>query len=212
MPWLLVAVSNTFLAVNRSIDRSVHIKKVMRFSEGDGTAAALAPKVPRAQPEGLKTRYQALGAPVGQIEVDASSDEDVEMSQAPLLLPSSETPKAGGNKKRKHGGTPNQEGTGSASAKKSKKARVDATSGSAPVPKAASPSRKSKKQTPIAPPSIPAMNGKISLPASSPVLSTRKAQSPSLDKLPSTQPTTSSKVVPKKVTPVAPPRFPGSSY
>jgi hypothetical protein len=184
----------------------------MRFNdEGATGAVASAPKIPRLQPKGLKARYQPLGvsaAPMGKIGFDASSDSegDVEMDEAPLALPSSETPKTA-NRKRKHGavgnGTPSQDEPGSASKKKSKKARLGA---SEPMPAASS---AIKKQTPIAPPSVPAMNGKTAPPASSPVLSTRKAQG-SPDKLPSTQPAMSSKVIPKKVTPVAPPKFPGS--
>ncbi|KAK0611537.1 DNA-directed RNA polymerase I subunit RPA34.5-domain-containing protein [Immersiella caudata] len=203
---------NKYKTLSRSVDRSVHIRKVMRFNE-EGTASAIAsaPKVPRPQPKGLKARYQPLGAPtapMGKIGIDASSEseEDIEMDEAPLALPSSETPKTA-NKKRKHGavgnGTPSQDAPGSASAKKSKKARVDA---SEPTPEASS---SKKKQTPIAPPYVPTMNGKTGPPASSPVLSTRKSQVSS-DKLPSTQPATFSKAIPKKVTPVAPPKFPGS--
>lgn len=200
--------------MNRSIDRSVHIKRVMRFNE-DGTAGSVAPRIPRPQPKGLKARYQPLGAPaapMGKIGVDTSSDseEDVQMGDAPLPLPSSETPKIA-NKKRKHGavgnGTPSQDGPGSASAKKSKKARVEAAAGSKSTSKDSS---SLKKQTPIPPPPVPSSNGKATLPASSPDLSTRKAQAPSPDKLPSTQPATSTKV-PKKVTPVVPPRFSGSN-
>jgi hypothetical protein len=206
---------NKYQTLNRSVERTVHIRKVMRFNDEDAAAAvasvASAPKIPRPQPKGLKARYQPLGvptAPMGKIGFDASSDseEDVEIDEVPLALPSSETPKTA-NKKRKHGavenGTPSQDEPGSASTKKSKKARVGASES---TPAASS---TAKKHTPIAPPSVPAMNGKAGPPASSPVLSTRKAPG-SPDKLPSTQPAMSSKVIPKKVTPVAPPKVPGS--
>ncbi|KAK4445002.1 DNA-directed RNA polymerase I subunit RPA34.5-domain-containing protein [Podospora aff. communis PSN243] len=206
---------NKYQTLNRSVERTIHIRKVMRFNDEDTAAAvasvASAPKIPRPQPKGLKARYQPLGvpaAPMGKIGFDASSDgeEDVEMDEAPLALPSSETPKTA-NKKRKHGavetGTPNQDEPGSASTKKSKKARVGASES---TPAASS---TAKKHTPIAPPSVPAMNGMAGPPASSPVLSTRKVPG-SPDKLPSTQPAMSSKIIPKKITPVAPPKVPGS--
>jgi len=213
----------TSSAVNRTIDRSIHVKKVMRFVEGaevESTVtltSSLTRKAPRPQPEGLRARFQAVGAPTAPLL--SVNNEDVEMSQAPLLLPGSETPRAE-NKKRKHGAveseTPTQDGTGSTSGKKSKKARVDATVVPSSAPRQSSPlagSQKSAKRTPIAPPPVPSVNGKAGRPTSSPIRPKQQVPAPSSQKLPSTQPTMSSnpdgeRASTKKVTPILPPAVP----
>ena len=67
-----------------------------------------APKrTPRPQPKGLKARYQPLGVNVSDTaarETD-SEVEDTEMTEAPVL-PTTETPKAAREKKRKQQETP----------------------------------------------------------------------------------------------------------
>lgn len=180
--------------MNQSVDRSLHITRVTRFAEereAEVAAAATSPATitnpPRAQPKGLKPRYQPFGVTnggTGNVEQDTSdNDEDVEMAQAPPLA-KSDTPKKAA-KKRKHGdvekGTPNKEETASTSVKKSKKARVDSTKAAdpepaevaqQPEPAQSSPVKKSKgkdksrkkesasapaKVTPILPPAVPSM-------------------------------------------------------
>jgi len=189
----------------------------MRFNQ-DGTqeesrttTATSTSKGLRPQPKGMKIRYQPLGVTdllPGQMGPSngAQSDEDVEMSQAPPLPTG--TPKAGG-KKRKHGvveyGTPSKESTEPSSTKKSKKVRINET------PSVAS-TQKPTKQTPIAPPAIPALNGGSSRlntkAASSPVVPRKKAASN--QDLPSTQPPKANGTnAPKKVTPILPPAVPG---
>jgi hypothetical protein len=190
----------------------------MRFNQ-DGTqevsrttTATTTTKGLRPQPKGMKIRYQPLGVTnllPGQMGPSngAQSDEDVEMSQAPPLP--SGTPKAGG-KKRKHGvvedGTPSRESAEPSSTKKPKKVRINET------PSVASTQKRPTKQTPIAPPAIPALNGGSSRlntkAASSPVVSRKKAASN--QDVPSTQPIKANGTnAPKKVTPILPPTVPG---
>lgn len=187
----------------------------MRFNQ-DGTqevsqttTATTTNKGLRPQPKGMKIRYQPLGVTnvlPGQMGPSngAQSDEDVEMTQAPPLP--SGTPKAGG-KKRKHvveDATPGQ--AEPSSTKKSKKVRITET------PSAASTQKKPTKQTPIAPPAIPALNGGSSRlntkAAPSPVVSRKKATAN--QDLASTQPAKANgTTAPKKVTPILPPAVPG---
>ncbi|KAK0725388.1 DNA-directed RNA polymerase I subunit RPA34.5-domain-containing protein [Lasiosphaeris hirsuta] len=208
---------NKYETLNRPIDRAVHIKRVTRFSQdGDGESAAWTAtstgksKPPRAQPKGLKARYQPLGVPSnvsmgGNIRMTTSSsgdeDEDVEMAQAPPASSSgtnvtSVTPKVGN--KRKHGaveiGTPGQEVTTSVSTKKVKKARFDTSEAPPSTPKAG---KKGVKQTPVAPPLVPGLNGATS---SSSALAMRSSNS----KTPAGE-----KRALKKETPVPPPAVPG---
>ncbi|KAK5661724.1 hypothetical protein OQA88_9824 [Cercophora sp. LCS_1] len=198
------------------VDRSIHIKTITRFGDDATQAALVAPptqKTPRAQPKGLKARYQPLGAPptpMGKISVDASSNsEDVDMDDAPLPLPSSETPK-GDNKKRKHSTveTPGQGTTSSSGKRGTKKARVDVatsvTPGASSQPSEASKtSKKAFKETPIAPP-IVGRAASSPAPAKRPSVATPSG-------LPNTQPTKSQRAVPSKVTPIRPPTVPGVS-
>lgn len=188
----------------------------MRFNhdgtqeESQTTTATTTNNGLRPQPKGMKIRYQPLGVTnllPGQMGPSngAQSDEDVEMTQAPPLP--SGTPKAGG-KKRKHvveEATPGKESAEASSTKKAKKVRITET------PSAASTQKKPTKQTPIAPPAIPALNGGSSRlntkPASSPAVSRKKATD-----VPSAQPAKANgTTVPKKVTPILPPAVPGSS-
>lgn len=194
--------------VNHSVDRVLHITRVMRFGEdGDSELASAATSVARPQPKGLKARYQPFGVAngtTGNLGVDASGDnEDVEMTQAPPL-PSgsadakSDTPKAA--KKRKHGdvekATPNKEAATSTPAKKSKKARVDSSNAQAvePLPS------KAVKQTPIVPP-VPPTSAKTAA-------SLEPSQSSSTKKSKKKGPASSETKKPSKVTPVLPPVVP----
>ena len=187
--------------VNQSVDRVLHITRVMRFGEdGDSELASAATSVARPQPKGLKARYQPFGVngTKGSLGVDASGDdEDVEMTQAPPLLSgSADTPKVA--KKRKHGdvekATPNKEAAVSTPAKKSKKARVDSSNTPAvePLPS------KAVKQTPIVPP-VPPTSAKTAAPL-------EPSQSSSTKK---SKKTSSETKKPSKVTPVLPPAVPG---
>jgi len=91
---------------------------------------------------------------MGNIGSDASSDEeDVEMTQAPALLTSTPGSK---NKKRKHdGATPE-----TVKAIKNKKARVDGSAGTpkqTPIAPPVVPANGLKKVTPVLPPAVPGM-------------------------------------------------------
>ncbi|KAK1831271.1 DNA-directed RNA polymerase I subunit RPA34.5-domain-containing protein [Podospora conica] len=201
-----------------AVDNTVHITHAMRFNQ-DGsleydkltTAATTTNRGLRPQPMGMKIRNQPLGVTnllPGQMGPSngAQSDEDVEMSLAPPLP--SATPKAVG-KKRKHGvvedATPGKGSAEPASTKKSKKVRIDETPG------VAASQKKPTKQTPIAPPAIPALNGGSSRlntkAASSPIVPRKKATSN--QNLPSTQPAKANGTAPKKVTPIPAPALPG---
>lgn len=186
--------------VSHSVDRVFHITRTTLFDEDQETQADSISAPPavfaqaRPQPKGLKARYQPFGV---KVKIEDASDEDVddvEMTQAPPLKDAtSDTPKKAA-KKRKHGdvekGTPSKEETTATPAKKSKKPRVDS----------------SKKQTPIAPPSIPPVdNAKPAKAAATPdVSSTKKSKSKKKD-----AEAKSSVKTPAKVTPIPPP-IPGS--
>ena len=58
----------------------MQVKKITQL--GSDTSAGPAPKpAPRAQPAGLKARYQPIG--VNEPMANASDEEDVEMAEAP---------------------------------------------------------------------------------------------------------------------------------
>ncbi|KAG5746312.1 hypothetical protein H9Q70_011000 [Fusarium xylarioides] len=68
--------------VTKQIDQVMQVKKITQL--GSTKSVAPVPKpAPRAQPAGLKARYQPIGVnePMGSIE----DDEDVEMGDAPVL-------------------------------------------------------------------------------------------------------------------------------
>ncbi|KAK3319894.1 DNA-directed RNA polymerase I subunit RPA34.5-domain-containing protein [Cercophora scortea] len=171
-----------YQSLGQSLDKAIHIKRVTRVFQGESSTAVTpaTSKPKRPQPKGLKARYIPIGAQ-SAVEADAASesDEDVEMTQAPALLPGSSAKSAdtpdGKSKKRK-------QGAAEESTKKSKKPRVDAAT---PAKVNDSSSKKAIKQTPIAPPTIPTLNG-----------------------TPSTQSKSINGIV-KKVTPVLPPSVPG---
>ncbi|KAK3321591.1 DNA-directed RNA polymerase I subunit RPA34.5-domain-containing protein [Apodospora peruviana] len=191
-----------FETSKRPIDQALHLKKVTRFAQGgiiNQPAPAITAKAPRPQPKGLKARFAPIGAsdaPMGKIGAseNSESDEDVEMSQVPLLLPSSGSVETPGTKtkKRKHAAAEKPGAETPASSKKSKKkARVDAL-GTPAAGTQDSASKKAAKETPIASP-IP-VNGESS------------SQVPN-----SSQPKTINgvKSALKKETPILPPSIPG---
>ena len=190
----------------------MHITRVTRFGqEGESNLAPTATssttltKAPRPQPKGLKARYQPFGVTngaTGNVGVDASDDEDVEMAQAPPM-PSisaakskSDTPKAA--KKRKHGdvekATPSKEEVVATPVKKSKKARVDSSSTQA------------VKVTPVLPP-VPGSSAKTVAPPE-PEQASPVKKSKSKDKSKKKDSASTETKKPPKVTPVLPPAVP----
>jgi hypothetical protein len=173
---------------------------VTRFGEEDETGPALATasatavtKAPRPQPKNLKARYQPFGVAngsAGPIGVDASDDDDVEMTQAPPLNAKSSTPKKAA-KKRKHGdvekGSANPQDTASTPVKKPKKARVESSNIEQVDPS-------------------PAKAAKITTPEPSPVKKS-KGKDKSKKKASTEEPSEFKK--PPKVTPILPPAVPG---
>lgn len=174
--------------MNSAVD-SMLVKKVMHFNTDDSDEQSfnsVASKTPRAQPPGLKARYQPLGVP-------PVYDSDIEMI-APQPLTNSNTPKTE-TKKRKLGVN---EGSASPAANKSKKARLDATAVSASTSKQNSNG-------------VAASNLLSKQPASSPIVS-RSVAAASSSLVSSTQPSGSkakSFTIPAKVTPVPLPSVPG---
>ncbi|KAF5617561.1 SRP40-suppressor of mutant AC40 of RNA polymerase I and III [Fusarium sp. NRRL 52700] len=77
----------------RQIDQVMQVKKITRLGSTNSVVPVPKP-APRAQPAGLKARYQPIGVnePMGSI----GDDEDVEMGDAPVL-----STKAAKEKKRK---------------------------------------------------------------------------------------------------------------
>ncbi|KAK3376708.1 DNA-directed RNA polymerase I subunit RPA34.5-domain-containing protein [Lasiosphaeria ovina] len=202
-------------SLQRPIDRVLHIKRVTHFNmEGESALLAAAPKLPRPQPEGLKVRYRPIGisdGADGKTGTGASSpesDNDVEMTQAPPAGISSETPEKK-TKKRKHDvvdkGTPGLEDSTSASATKTKKARVGqskaaaASQGSTPA--------KTIKQTPVVPPTVPSVNGNSASARKAVIAKEKNVETPS--KSSQSKTITGPKSDSKKVTPVHPPSVPG---
>lgn len=168
------------------------VKKVMHFNTQDdneqsSNSVAEREKTPRAQPSGLKARYQPLGVP-------PLSDSEIEMIAPPQPSINAKTPKIG-TKKRKLGV---DAGSASPAPKKSKKARLDATSVSASTSKQVSNG-------------VAASKAFSKQPASSPVMS-RSVPTASSSRVSSTQPSGSKNktfTIPAKVTPVPLPSVPG---
>ena len=131
-----------------------------RFGENNTTSVAVTQSQtaivpPRPQPKGLKARYLPMG-----VAATHSDNEDTPMTEASASTAKSTTatPKAKGEKKRKHATT----GDGSSqqekadSSKKVKKARV------------AEPTHSASKITPILPPAIPDFSSSMTAPAATP--------------------------------------------
>ena len=158
-------VRTHFFLVQRPVDQAIHLKRVTRtrFEESAQVAPTpVATSLPKAQPKGMRARYAPPGvgdALVGEIGIDASDNEDVEMAEPAPAAPSTgptNTPKPRSTKKRKlEAETPGQDKATPASTKKTKKAKVDATP--------AASSKKAVKQTPVAAPPLPSsqLNGSV---------------------------------------------------
>lgn len=220
--------------MNHPVNTVLHIRRVTRFghdgesqsSSAVATTSTAISNAPRPQPKGLKARYVPFGVPnggTGDAGAAADSDGDVEMTHAPPLLTGSaadtkdDTPKKAA-KKRKHGdvekGALGQEEAAS-TPKKSKKARVEDSS----TPAVDGSSAKATKQTPIAPPPIPALasttsvrNQESSEPAKPSPAPTKKSKNKDKATKKESAPAQAKPADPKKpvkVTPVMPPAVPG---
>lgn len=187
----------------------MHLKRVTQFSQnGESrlsltqTAHTSTARPPRPQPKGLKARFQPIGVTngsIGTIGAD-TSDEDVDMTEAPALPSSQKTPAkkskskdaetTTGKKKRKldaaMDATPTRGADTPGSSKQSKKARLEPQ----PTPKAKSeaPSTAAGKVTPIVPPVVPNIRRESS--SQAPPASTPSSSKPPKAKvLPASQPT-----------------------
>ncbi|KAL2674996.1 hypothetical protein Neosp_011176 [[Neocosmospora] mangrovei] len=83
---------------SKQVDQVMQVKKITQLGANSNVGPA-AKNTPRAQPSGLKARYQPIGVnePMGTIGDDEAGEEDVEMTEAPTV--STKTPKK--DKKRK---------------------------------------------------------------------------------------------------------------
>ena len=103
-------LTNTYIAP-RQPDQVMHVRRITQLGADRVAVGPSEKRAPRAQPKGLKARYQPIGVngPMGKIGMDTGSDdEDTEMAEAPALhatadaSPDKTTKK---DKKRKQKGT-----------------------------------------------------------------------------------------------------------
>lgn len=209
--------------MSRGLNDTVHLRRIAKFGP-DGAISATAtdeytptPKPIRQQPQNLKPRFTPIGVPTatpppveslktrpalatetGESEVDSDQDmTDVGKSQMPETPTrpkgSKKSSATNGMLKRKH---PEDEGDKSTSAKASTK-RAKTT-------KSSTAKSSSTKETPVQPPTQPALsNGKSSNASTAAIKS--KAKPAKKDKKDSRK----SSVLPSKLTPVPVPSIPG---
>ncbi|PNY28953.1 Uncharacterized protein TCAP_01124 [Tolypocladium capitatum] len=85
------ADSTQYHKAPRRLDQVMHVRRITQLGADGADSATVGPsekRAPRAQPKGLKARYQPIGvnAPMGKIGMDTGSDdEDTEMAEAPVL-------------------------------------------------------------------------------------------------------------------------------
>lgn len=117
-------------AASKQVDQVMQVKKITQLGANSSVGPAARP-TPRAQPAGLKARYQPIGVsePMGTIGDDESGEEDIEMTEAPTL--STKTTKK--DKKRKSKETPAQDIPDTSASSKAKKQRKGSESVAEPA-------------------------------------------------------------------------------
>lgn len=180
---------NKYETIPATVDRVLHITRTTHFDQPTTLPAPPAP--PRPQPKGLKARYTPFGVTNnGPCVIGEESDDDSDVEMAETAAPSTSAAESKAAKKKRR----LSEQAAATPDKKSKKAKTDTSTPAAPPSSTA----KALKETPIAPPALPSLNG--STPAIGSV-----SKSKSKDK--TKKSTTDSKA--SKVTPVPPPSVPG---
>ncbi|POR32028.1 Uncharacterized protein TPAR_07760 [Tolypocladium paradoxum] len=82
------ADSTQYQRAPRQLDQVMHVRRITQLGADSATVGPSEKRAPRAQPKGLKARYQPIGVsiPTGKIGMDTGSgDEDTDMAEAPAL-------------------------------------------------------------------------------------------------------------------------------
>ncbi|RGP80373.1 hypothetical protein FLONG3_1522 [Fusarium longipes] len=182
--------SSEYRSAPKQVDQMMQVKKITQL--GAGISVGPTPKpAPRAQPAGLKARYQPIGVNEPMNAVD--EEEDVEMTEAPA-----ESTKASKKeKKRKSKET---------SEKKSKKMTLPERPSSQTVGESTPDTRKNKRKLPASEDDAAAITEQLETEAKSAAKKSKKQKtdrvgSPDLGSEPAS-------AAAKKQTPVLPPTFP----
>ncbi|KAJ4328290.1 hypothetical protein N0V84_001330 [Fusarium piperis] len=193
---------------SKQVDQVMQVKKITQL--GANNVGPVARPTPRAQPSGLKARYQPIGVnePMGTIG-DDEAGEDIEMAEAPAL--STKTPKK--DKKRKSRETAAQDTPDASASSKAKKQKKRGESVVEPASsltvEAATPevNRKGKRKHTASEDDALAVTEQLKEESKSAIKSkkqkTTRTGSPDLGSEPAS-------AVGKKQTPVLPPVFPSS--
>ncbi|KPM36975.1 hypothetical protein AK830_g9599 [Neonectria ditissima] len=202
------ADGSQYRSASRPVSQVMQIKKTTQLASLPSSAIGPAEKrTPRAQPKGLKSRYQPIGvnnASDKLAAVETSVEADTEMTEAPALATVSKTPK-----KKSKKDTPAETTPAVAKEKKQKKVRESvAEPSSSLTPSISTPdvSRKGKRKHTSSEQDAAAAAAQLMLENSSAVNSPKKQKtapsgSPDLGSEPPSAST-------KKQTPVLPPAFP----
>ncbi|WAO83984.1 Hypothetical protein NCS54_00118700 [Fusarium falciforme] len=210
---ILIPSSNgaQYRSSSKQVDQVMQVKKITQLG-ANSTVGPAAKRTPRAQPSGLKARYQPIGVnePMGTIGDDEAGEEDVEMTEAPTL--SAKTPKK--DKKRKSKETAVQDtpdvSTSTKAKKQKKRGESVAEPASSLTAEAATPevNRKGKRKHTASEDDALAVTEQLKEESKSAINKSKKQKttrtgSPDLGSEPAS-------AAGKKQTPVLPPVFPSS--